>query len=234
MMYPPELWLHAIRPPIALENAVLIVPVYPPVTKLPPTNALVTSVKAPPAMFGDDTSNTPPSKKKVPPATGSSAKLFRNVICAAPVIPMLGVSSRLSLTVDGSSMNAEFGAESGVVLDVTQRGAAPAAFAATHPAGNAGTVTPSKFSFVPHPGVGVGVEGPGVGLTVGEGVGRPGVAVGNGVGVATPQQRNPFTATRIVSILHPVAETLESDAIRKRNLTVWPARFAPRFATVLT
>ena len=61
---------------------------------------------------------------------------------------MFGVSSRLSLTDAGSSMKASFGAESGVVVDVTHSGAAPAAFAATHPAGNAGAVTPSKFSFI--------------------------------------------------------------------------------------
>ena len=91
-------------------------------------------------------------------------------------------------------MKAEFGAESGVVVDVTHSGAAPAAFAATHPAGNAGAVTPSKFSFTPHPGVGVGGTGVAVGDGVGGGVGvhpTHGVAVGAGVGVATPQQADP-------------------------------------------
>ena len=81
-------------------------------------------------------------------------------------------------------MNASFGAVSGVVVDVTQSGAAPTALAATQPAGNAGAVTPSNFSdnVVPVHGVGVGVAvGAGVGVAVGAGVG---VAVGAGVGVA--------------------------------------------------
>ena len=77
-------------------------------------------------------------------------------------------------------MKAEFGAESGVVVDVTHSGAAPAAFAATHPAGNAGAVTPSKFSFTPHPGVGVGPGGVGEGVATGVGVG---VHPAHGVGV---------------------------------------------------
>jgi hypothetical protein len=184
------------RPPIGLPKTVLIVPVYPPVTKLPPTAALVTSVKAPPLMFGEDTSKTPPSKKLAPPATGSSAKLFRKVICAGELtILMFGVSSRLSLTAAGSSTKPSLGAEFGVVAEVTQSGAAPCALLATQPPGNAGAVTPSKFSTrLPHgvgPGVGLTVA---VGLTVGVGVGRPGVAVGNGVGVAIPQQTKPLTA----------------------------------------
>jgi hypothetical protein len=58
---------------------------------------------------------------------------------------MPGVSRRLSLTVAGSSIKASLGAVSGVVIDVTQSGAAPEAFAATQPAGKAGAVTPSKF-----------------------------------------------------------------------------------------
>jgi hypothetical protein len=187
-------------------------------------------------MFGEDTSKTPPSKKLAPPATGSSAKLFRKVICAGELtILMFGVSSRLSLTAAGSSTKPSLGAEFGVVAEVTQSGAAPCALLATQPPGNAGAVTPSKFSTrLPHgvgPGVGLTVA---VGLTVGVGVGRPGVAVGNGVGVAIPQQTKPLTAIWIVSILQPVLETLESEAIRKRNFTVWPARFGPKFATELT
>src|ERR1700680_4708106 len=103
---------------------------------------------------------------------------------------MFGVSRRLSLTVGGSSMNASLGAVSGVVVEVTQSGATPNAFAATQPPGNAGAVTPSKFSDNPAHGVGVGVP-PGVGVGVGGpgvGVGVPGVGVGKGVGVGTPQQ----------------------------------------------
>ena len=91
-------------------------------------------------------------------------------------------------------MKAAFGAESGVVLDVIHSGAAPAAFAATHPAGNAGAVTPSKFSFTPHPGVGVGPTGVGDGDAVGGGVG---VHPTHGVGVG-PQ------APLIVSVSIPM------------------------------
>src|SRR5271167_2352840 len=92
---------------------------------------------------------------------------------------MLGVSSRLSLTAAGSSTNASLGAVSGVVVEVTQSGAAPIALVATHPLGSAGAVTPSKFSANPAHGVGVGVPGVGVGVPgVGDGVGVPGVGVG--------------------------------------------------------
>jgi hypothetical protein len=64
---------------------------------------------------------------------------------------MLGESRRLSLTPPGSSTKAAFGIESagGVgtpELEVTHSGAGPAAFVAVQPAGNAGGVTPSKFS----------------------------------------------------------------------------------------
>jgi len=91
------------------------------------------------------------------------------VICAlAELIERFGESSRLSVTTFGSSINASFGAVSGVVVDVTQTGAPPAAFDATQPEGNAGAVTPSKFSLdEPH----------GVPDTVAVGVGVPGVAV---------------------------------------------------------
>ena len=72
---------------------------------------------------------------------------------------MSGVSSNLSETDGGSSINASFGCVSGVVVDVTQSGAPPAAFDATHPVGSAGAVTLSKFSFntVPAHGVALGV-----------------------------------------------------------------------------
>ena len=106
----------------------------------------------------------------------SRAKLFRKLICAvAEVIAMFGVSRRLSLTVAGSSMNAALGAESGVVVEVTQSGAAPCALAATQPAGSAGAVTLSKFSDK--------AAGPPHGVAVGVGVGGTGVGVGVGVGV---------------------------------------------------
>ena len=145
-------------------------------TKLPPTAALVMSVKAPPPILGEETSKTPPSN------VDSVLKLCRKVIWAGPeMMLMFGVSRRLSLTVDGSSMKATLGAEFGVVVEVIHIGAAPAAFAATHPAGSAGALTPSKFSDNPaHPGVGVGGGTVGVGVTGGVGVG---VHPGHGVGV---------------------------------------------------
>ena len=58
------------------------------------------------------------------------------------------------------------------------------ALAATHPAGSAGAVTPSKFSLKEPHGVGVGVGGT-VDVAVGDGVGGTvAVAVGVGDGVS--------------------------------------------------
>ena len=69
-----------------------------------------------------------------------------------------------------------------MVVVVTQNGAVPVAFDATHPAGSTGAVTPSKFSFnaVPaHGGVPVGVaDGADVGVAI-----AVDVAVGVGAGV---------------------------------------------------
>ena len=64
---------------------------------------------------------------------------------------MLGESSRLSLTTCGLSTKAAFGGVSagGVGMpefEVCHSGGGPSAFAAVHPAGSAGGVTPSKFS----------------------------------------------------------------------------------------
>ena len=64
---------------------------------------------------------------------------------------MLGESSRLSLTPWGLSTKAAFGGVSkageGIpAFDVVQSGGGPGAFVAVHPGGNAGGVTPSKFS----------------------------------------------------------------------------------------
>src|ERR1043165_1703388 len=104
-------------------------------------------------MFGEETSSTPPSK------VFSKLKKLRKLSCAAgDVITMLGVSRSLSDTAAGSSINASLGAVSGVVVDVTHSGAPPIALVATQPAGNAGAVTPSKFSFntIPAHGVLVG------------------------------------------------------------------------------
>jgi hypothetical protein len=62
------------------------------------------------------------------------------------VIEIGGVSSCLSLIAVGSSINASLTPLSGVVVEVCHSGAGPAALVATHPAGKAGAVTPSKFS----------------------------------------------------------------------------------------
>src|SRR5215831_3124215 len=106
----------------------------------------VTSVNAPPAMLGEDTSKTPPSNKLLLPLR-SKSKLCRKVTCATvEVIAIPGVSRRLSLTVPGSSTKAELGGESGVVAVVTHSAPVPIALLAVQPVGNAGAVTVSKFS----------------------------------------------------------------------------------------
>src|SRR6476660_3337739 len=102
---------------------------------------------------------------------------------------MFGVSRRLSLTEDGSSIEASLGGVSGVVVEVTHNGAEPAAFVATQPAGRAGAVTESKFSLNDEQGVGegVGVGGGTVAVAVGVGEGVPvNVAVAVGVGDGVP------------------------------------------------
>ena len=117
---------------------------------------------------------------------------MRKVICAeAELIEILGVSNSLSVTTFGSLINAVLGAVSGVVVDVSQSGAAPTALLATQPAGNAGAVTPSKFSFntVAHgvpPAVAVAVA-----VAVGVGDGVP-VEVAVAVGVAPVMVMLPF------------------------------------------
>jgi hypothetical protein len=101
------------------------------------------SVNALPPML---ISSTPPLKPL------SRLRFWRKVTCAeANTIGISGESSRLSLTTEGSSINAALGGESATGVgtpefDVTQSGAGPCAFVATHPAGSAGGVTPSKFS----------------------------------------------------------------------------------------
>ena len=122
-------------------------------TKLPPTAALVMSVKAPAMIFGEETSKTPPSNVL------SRLKLLRKITCAVvDVILIFGVSSVLLETQLGSLWNASLGAVSGVVADVVQlvpsvqsgpptvQSPSPFVNAVTHPAGKAGAVTPSKFS----------------------------------------------------------------------------------------
>ena len=105
------------------------------------------------------------------------------------MIGMFGVSRRLSVTTDGSSINASLGGVSGVAVVVTQSGAPPVALDAVQPAGSAGAVTESKFSLNDEQGVGVGVGvgGGTVAVAVGVGEGVPvKVAVGVGVGDGVP------------------------------------------------
>src|ERR1043165_5472592 len=110
---------------------------------------------------------------------------------------MLRETRYLSLTPFWSATNALLGAVSETVATVfhmTPLSGGEPSLLAVQPAGNAGAVTPSKFST--HGGAGVGVAvGTGVGLAVGAGVGvadppgvgvGPGVPVGAGVGVADP------------------------------------------------
>src|SRR5947207_9358602 len=101
---------------------------------------------------------------------------------------MFGVSRSLSVTTAGSSTNASFGAVSGVVVEVIQSCAGPAA---TQPAGKAGATTVSKFSLktVPVHGVGAGV-GAGVPVVVAVAVDvGVGVVIGVGVGLGQPTPR---------------------------------------------
>ena len=93
---PPEFELHAIRPASGLLADPSISPVYPPDTMIPPTCESVMSKNAPPLMFGEETSSTPPSQNT--PPLNSVLKLFRKVnIAEADVMLMFGVSSTLSL-----------------------------------------------------------------------------------------------------------------------------------------
>jgi len=110
--------------------------------KLPPASRM--SWKAPPLML---ISNTAPSKPL------SRSKFWRNVNCAESLpIGILGESKRLSLIASGSLTNAAFGSESAdgngsPSLEVTHKiPSGSITLVAVHPAGNAGGVTPSRFS----------------------------------------------------------------------------------------
>src|SRR5262245_54259027 len=132
--------LHACRPAMGLRKPVEMAPVYPPVTNDPP--AAMMSWKAPAPIL---ISRTPPSKKLGGEA--SSVNLFRKLSCVAPA-GRTGESRTLSVTCDGSSVDASFGAVSGVVVTVLQAmsPAWPVTRVVDHPAGSAGGVTLSKFS----------------------------------------------------------------------------------------
>src|ERR1043166_4778807 len=187
LIYPLELPLHASRSASGLLAVLSIVPVYSPLTKLPPTAASVTSVNAPPLILGEDTSNTPPSQNV--PSLNSVSKLFRNESTgAAELITTPLRSSTLSLITAVSVTNALL-PTSGFPAEVAHAGGGPVTIVCVHPLGNAGGVIVSKVSVHATAGVGVGDEGGGVGviggadgLGVGTGV-LPGVADATGVGV---------------------------------------------------
>jgi hypothetical protein len=140
----------------------------------------------------------------------------------AELMLMDGVSRFESVTQLGSLWNAALGAESGVVRVVSQsvpsvqvpvgvHAFTPLVKLLIHPAGNAGAVTPSKFSLKTvvcpgHIGVGDGV-GDGVGVGVGLGV---------GVGVTAPEQ-----TIFMLSILQPTRDALLSEPMRQRKIQSW-------------
>src|SRR5688572_9244713 len=132
----------------------------------------VTSRNVPPTMPDAEISSTPPSQKM--PSLNSRSYLFLKLRTGlVELITKLGVSTRLSATTSGSSMNKLLGGELGLAVDVVHNGAGPWGLVAVQPAGKAGAVTPSKFCPKTRQG----------GVGVGVGVGVPGVGVGDGVGV---------------------------------------------------
>jgi len=171
-MKPPELPLQAGRPAIGLPRSVAIVRLYPPITKLPPTSRMSWNV-FPPSVLS---SSTPPSKPRLGSTSDASRlKLCRNVnrTQQSSKKSTNHPSRRLSLTTAGSSMNTALGEVSAGGIgtpesDVTQSGGGPCALVASQSGGNAGGVTPSKFSLW---------------LT---GCQQPGQGSGDGVGPATP------------------------------------------------
>src|SRR6266480_4368324 len=134
-------------------------------TKLPPAERMSSNV-FPPSVLS---SSTPPSKPRLESTSEASRlKLCRNVnrTQQSSKKSRNHPSSRLSLTTAGSSMKRALGAVSdgGVgrpESDVTQSGGGPFSFVASQSGGNAGGVTPSKFSLnvssFQQPGHGIGV-----------------------------------------------------------------------------
>src|SRR6266699_3794822 len=117
--------------------------------KLPPAARMSWKV-FPPSVLS---SNTPPSK----PRFGSSLDASKLQLCrkvndkGAGGTERGSESSRLSLTTAGSSISAALGRVSAGGIgtpefDVIHSGGGPWAFVATQSGGNAGGVTPSKFS----------------------------------------------------------------------------------------
>src|SRR4029079_5709634 len=129
-------------------------------------------------MFGEETSNTYPSQKI--PSLNSVSKLFRKLNTAEALFTVTLIrSSTLSLIPSWSGTKASLGAVSGEIVDVTHMVPSPGSgLVATHPGGNAGAVTPSKFSTHGPDGLGATVA---VAVGVGGGV-PPAVAVAVAVG----------------------------------------------------
>src|SRR5438477_3550056 len=153
---------------------------------LPPTAGSVTSVKVPPFMFGEDTSSTYPSQNT--PLLIAVLKLLRKLnVAAAELTIMFRLSRYLSLIPSWSGIKASLGAVSGLMVEVTHisgSGVPTVPFVATHPAGSAGAVTPSKLSMQAGCGVGDGLAtGVGLGDAIGVAEGDPaGVADGDHAG----------------------------------------------------
>src|SRR5262249_22143537 len=114
------------------------------------------SKNSPPLMFGAETSKFQQSQN-VPPLI-SVLKLLRKLNVASALITVTpGRSRTLSLIPSWSATKALLGGLSDMFVDVAHITPSPGSgLLATQPAGNAGAVTPSKFS--PHSsGVGPGV-----------------------------------------------------------------------------
>jgi hypothetical protein len=127
------------------------------------------------------TSSTPPSKPRFGSTSDASRlKLCRNVNCVMypSKIATFTESSRLSLTTAGSSMNAALGGVSAGGIgtpefEVTHNGGGPCAFIATQSGGNAGGVTPSKYSETTAGSQKAGGHGGGLGATAARASIRP-------------------------------------------------------------
>ena len=137
---------------MGLPRSATIVRLYPPITKLPPAARMSWNVFPPSVLI----SSTPPSKPRLgSKSEASRLKLCRNVNSTQHASKKFKdhPSSRLSLTTAGSSIKSALGGVSagGIgspELDVIQSGGGPCEFVASQPGGNAGGVTPSKFSLI--------------------------------------------------------------------------------------
>src|SRR3954463_11274889 len=126
-----------------------MVELYPPETKLPPTDGSVMSVNAPPLILLAEISSTPPSKPF------SKSKLWVNLSWPqndSKIVKPSVVSRYLSLLSAGAFTHTALGAESAggdgsPALELCHRTpSASTPSLVVHPAGSAGGVTLSKFS----------------------------------------------------------------------------------------